>query len=334
MTAVAVGREQVLRYRAHRQQLDTKLPKADIARAAHGGLQDSVPRGAVISLHARVRDVDPASWEDPALAQIWFRGGTDYVIPRSDIGVFTLGSLPRDASVCADLEEIADAATRVLDGEVLKVREVADRMTLRHPLELRNAARTGRLLIRWNANMIWLIANDRPSIEPEVARLELARRFLTWLGPQTRQRFAWWAAIEPKDARATWDAIASELVTVDVGGEERSMLDRDLDALVGAEPIEGVRLLPADDAFTKTHRDLLVTDDKKRSHAFPPIGTSPGYIPGAILVDGELAGVWQRQQRKVTIHPWRKLPKDEVEAEALSFPISSTSKPSVRWEPS
>jgi hypothetical protein len=43
-------------------------------------------------------------------------------------------------------------------------------------------------------------------------------------------------------------------------------------------------------------------------------------------------GSWQRQQRKVTIHPWSKLSpavRDAVEGEALAFPIAGSSKPSV-----
>jgi len=339
LTAVRVTRGQVVRYRAHVQELGSKLPKSEIARAAYGGLQDSAPRSGVLSLHARVADTQPDDWEHPDLAQIWFRGGADYVIPRADIGVFTLGSLPRDEAICARLEAIADEALAILDGQVLKVSEVRDRMTfdIKHPLELKNTSRTGRVLIRWNASMIWLIGNERPAIDAEDARLELARRFLHWYGPQTPERFAWWAAIEPTDAKTTWNALADEVVDVEVDRAGlRSILAGDLDVLTGAEPIEGTRLLPFDDPFTKNDRELLVADEERRSHVFPPVGTSRGYIPGAVLVDGEIRGVWQRQQRKVTIHPWKKLPKrvvESVEAEALTVPISSTSKPSVRWEP-
>ena len=42
-----------------------------------------------------VSGVEPASWEDPSLAQIWFRLGADYVVPREDLGVFTIGTMPR-----------------------------------------------------------------------------------------------------------------------------------------------------------------------------------------------------------------------------------------------
>ena len=38
------------------------------------------------------------------------------------------------------------------------------------------------------------------------------------------------------------------------------MLAADVDALLAAEPIAGVRLLPYDDAYTKLDRELLVPD--------------------------------------------------------------------------
>lgn len=64
-------------------------------------------------------------------------------------------------------------------------------------------------------------------------------------------------------------------------------------------------------------------------------GVILGSTPGAILVDGEMVGAWQRQQRRVTVHPWSRLTPDvrhAIEAEALAFPIASSSKPTVAWD--
>jgi hypothetical protein len=303
-----------------------------LVEATYGGLQDSIPRAGIIGLHARVRDVEPDDWEHPSLAQIWFRGGADYIVPRCDVGVFTLGSLPRDEEIQRALHKIADDAHRVLDGRVLKVREVADAMAMDNSMAIKGAAVTGRLLIRWNASMIWLIGCDAPEIDPEDARVELARRFLHWFGPQTKDRFRWWTGIRHSDATQTWKALEPEVVEVELADSKRAMLEADIDALIGAEPIEGVRLIHNDDPYVKLDRDLVVADQARREWVFPPVGTSPGYSPGAIVIDGEIAGIWQRQQRRVTVHPWRALPKDAVEAEATAFPIASRSKQEVRWE--
>jgi hypothetical protein len=112
------------------------------------------------------------------------------------------------------------------------------------------------------------------------------------------------------------------------------MLATDVEALVGAEPLSGVRLTPFDDPFTKLDHELLVVDERLRARVFPPTGQSLGYIPGAIVVDGEIVGAWQRQQQKATIHPWRRFSADvrsAIEREALAFPIAGTSEPTVSW---
>lgn len=331
---VTLSRDQVVRWRARLNHLDRMLPADSFAEASWLGFQDSVPRSGVLSLNARVEDTRPDSWEHPSVAQIWFRGGADYIVPRADVGVFTLGSYPRDPELAGRLERLADRVDRVAGGETLPVGEVTDRLGLDHQTHIRSVAVTGRVLIRWNASRIWLIPIPRPAIDADDARRELARRFLHGFGPSTVKRLTTWTGVSPADASATWREIESELVEVELAGERRWMLGADVDDARAATPIQGVRLLPFDDAFTKLDRELLVPDETRRPLAFPPVGTSNGYAPGVILVDGEIVGTWGRQQRKVTMLPWSKLSgavRDEIDRQALAFPIAGTSKPSVRW---
>jgi hypothetical protein len=177
-------------------------------------------------------------------------------------------------------------------------------------------------------------------VDVEDARRELARRFLHWHGPATVRRLAQWTGVPPRDATAMWRSLEPELAPVEIEGidERRFVLAVDLEPLRGAAPIDGVRLLPMDDPWTKYDHDLLIADDASRARALPSVGRSPGYIPGAMLVDGEIVGAWQRQQRKVTLHPFsrRRLGAERraaLEAEALAFPIAGASAPSVSWEP-
>jgi hypothetical protein len=337
-----VSRDQVLRYRARVMHLDRKLPVGSYAAAAWGGLQDSIPRSGVLSLHARVEGTLPASWEDPSVAQVWFRG-SDYVVPRADAAIFTLGSSPRDPDRLQQLDRLADEVHRVTGGRTTTVREVTERLGLPHPTNLRDLTFTGRVHIRWNASQIWIVPVDLPEIDAEDARRELARRHLRWFGPTNVARLARWTGVETRDAALTWASIEGELEPVDVDGEgvdgeggRRFMLCADVDALLAAEPIVGVRLLPYDDAHTKLDRELLVPDPVLRARVLPLVGQSTlGYTPGAILVDGEIVGAWQRQQRRVRIHPWSKpsaVVREAIDAEALAFPIAGSSKPSVAWD--
>ena len=113
------------------------------------------------------------------------------------------------------------------------------------------------------------------------------------------------------------------------------MLAADIDALATAEPIHGVRLLPMDDPLTKTDKELLVPNPEWRAQVLPAWGQSPGYLPGAVLVDGEIVGVWQRQQRRVRVRLFKSLGqkvREAIEAEALSMPIAGKTDPSIVWE--
>jgi hypothetical protein len=90
-----------------------------------------------------------------------------------------------------------------------------------------------------------------------------------------------------------------------------------------------------DDPLTKLDKELLVRDEELRRRVLPPYGAGPGYVPGAVVVDGEIVGGWQRQQRKVTIHPFTRLSasvREAIEREALAFPIAGTARPSVGWD--
>jgi hypothetical protein len=51
---VKVTRDQVVAFRLRANHLDQRLPAGSLADAAFAGLQDSVPRAALVALHARV----------------------------------------------------------------------------------------------------------------------------------------------------------------------------------------------------------------------------------------------------------------------------------------
>src|SRR5215218_6855077 len=92
-------RSQILAFRRHVGALDERLPRGarSLRRAAWAGLQDSMPRAALLSIHARVDGTHPSSWEDPSLVQVWGPRFSTYVVPARDRAVFTLGRLPDDA---------------------------------------------------------------------------------------------------------------------------------------------------------------------------------------------------------------------------------------------
>jgi hypothetical protein len=262
-------------------------------------------------------------------------------VPRADVGVFTLGARPRDPEQAARLDRLADEIHDAAQGETLTVRELAPRLPHGDRILIKTTGPSGRIHIRWDARDIWLIPAERPDLDPEDARLELGRRFVRWFGPTTKALLARWTGVSPNDAAATWKALEPQLVEVALvgdaapSGETRFVLETAVEALAGTEPVEGVRLIPFDDSLTKLDKELLVADRANRDMVFPPVGMSRGYIPGPVLVDGEIVGVWGRQQRKVTIRAWRPLDasvRAAIEEEALAFPIAGPTDLSVRWE--
>src|SRR5690606_24574712 len=89
-------RARIVAFRRRTQSLDTRLPasEASLRQAARAGLQDSMPRAALLSLHARVAGIAPASWEAPPLVQVWGPRYSMYVVDERDVPLFTLARLP------------------------------------------------------------------------------------------------------------------------------------------------------------------------------------------------------------------------------------------------
>ena len=322
---LALSREQVLAHRRRANSLDERLPPGgtSLERAAWAGLQDSMPRAAVLSIHARVAGAEPSSWEHSSLVQVWGPRFSAYVVAARDHAVFTLGRLPDDARGLHRAEDTAARLHAFLDGRRMRYDEAGRGIGV-HPNALRYAAPTGTVLIRWEGArlpVIWTV--PRPEIDPREARLELARRYLHVFGPTTPAAFAKWAGIGTAGGRAAFDALAAELLAVRTPVGDGSILGSDeqsfRDTPSAAAP---ARLLPSGDPFFLLHgldRELLVADATRR----PELWT-PRVWPGAVLVGGEVVGIWRRAGSVVAIQPWRRLSTAErraVETEAGALPL-------------
>ena len=143
-------RAQILAFRRRAGALDERLPRGarSLRRAAWAGLTDSVPRAALLSIHARVERTQPSSWEDPSLVQVWGPRYSVYVVPARDRAVFTLGRLPDDARRRARAEDMAARVHAYLAGRRLKDNDVQKTLGIGNAIKY--AAPTGTLLIRWD----------------------------------------------------------------------------------------------------------------------------------------------------------------------------------------
>jgi hypothetical protein len=328
-------RAQILAHRRRVSALDTRLQlSADSLRlAAWAGLQDSMPRAALLSIHARVEGTQPSTWEDASLVQVWGPRFSVYVIPRPDLAVFTLGRYPDDARGRRVAEEMAASMAAVLgdsrqpDRDVMRALDTGNR--------IRYAAPTGTILLRWEgarAPAIWTV--PRPDVDPGQARLELARRYLHVFGPTTPASFAEWAGISPTGGSAAFDALGQSLTAVRTPIGDGWILGADEKGFrTPPHPAAPARLLPSGDTYfllQGTDRELLVPDPDRRLELW----TSRVW-PGALLLEGEVAGTWRRAGAVMTVQPWRRLSpteRDAVEAEAASLPLPGLRGPMrVRW---
>jgi hypothetical protein len=335
-SSLELGRDQILGHRRRAGALDERLPwgAESLRRAAWAGLQDSMPRAALLSIHARVTGTGPDALDDPSLTQVWGPRFSAFVVAEQDAPLFTLGRYPDDARGRRMADETAARLAEVLGGRTMKDREAVREMT-GHPWHIRYSTTTGTVRIRWEgalAPSVWTV--PRPAIEPMAARLELARRYLNVLGPGTAPGFATWAGIGAKPARDAFEALGESLTSVATPIGEGWILSADEPSFRAAPDRPApARLLPSGDPFWlfwDGDRELLVGDERRRNELW----TSRVW-PGAVLVDGEIAGVWRRANADLSIDPWRKLTPAErtaVEAEAVALPLPGLrSAVRVRW---
>lgn len=154
-----LSRDQVLAYRRTVTALEERLPFSmeSLTRVAVAGLQDSMPRSALLSIHARVAGTSTETWAEPPLVQVWGPRYNAYVIAERDVAVFTVGRLSSTPKARERAEDIADRLEAALEGERMDVRDAAGRVGV-HPNALRYAAPTGRFLIYWDGGrqpLIW-----------------------------------------------------------------------------------------------------------------------------------------------------------------------------------
>jgi hypothetical protein len=293
-----------------------------------------MPRAALLSIHARVEGTRPSTWEDPSLVQLWGPRYSAYVVAARDLAVFTLGRLPDDARSLRVAEDLAARLHAHLGGATMTYGAAGSAFGVR-PNALRYAAPTGTVVIRWDGARqptVWTV--PPPEVDPRVARLELARRHLHVFGPATPRSFAEWAGIAPRLGVAAFDTLRRSLTAVRTPIGDAWILGRDEPRFRSDPPTPApARLLPSGDAYYLLQGDdrrLLVPNADRRG----ALWTSRVW-PGAVLVEGEIAGTWRRSAETLTVEAWGRLSRasrDAIEGEAASLPLPGVGRRIVvRW---
>jgi hypothetical protein len=144
----------------------------------------------------------------------------------------------------------------------------------------------------------------------------LITMYLRLLGPATPTEVAKYFGSAPAEIRKAWP---DGLTEVSVDGRKAWLPREFVSDLKAAKPPAGVRLLPPMDALLQARdRDVLVPDKKQQKELWRVLGN-----PGALLVDGEIAGVWRAKiaskRVELTVTPFGSLKgatRKAVESEA------------------
>ena len=309
------------------------MSSQSLRRAAWAGLQDSMPRAALLSLYARVDGVESSTWKDRSLAQLWGPRYNTYVVAKRDFALFSLGRLPDNAKSRLRAERMAERLHAHLDGKRMTDREVGRGIGVGNAM--RYAATTGTVAIRWDgarAPTVWTVV--AAEVEPAEACRELARRYIHVFGPATAGGFARWAGISRRSATDAFASLEASLLPVRSPLGDEWLLAADEQAIRAGETVAApARLLPSGDAYfllDRAERELLVPREDQRQRLW-----TPRVWPGALLVKGEIRGTWRRAHHTVRIDAWARLSRgtrDAIEAEANALPLPGVDRPiEVVW---
>jgi hypothetical protein len=334
---VKLTRKQILAFRRRVGGLERRMPKSvgSLRRAAWAGLQDSMPRAALLSLHARVEGVEATTWEHPSLVQLWGPRYNAYVVAKRDFALFSVGRLPDSPKARLRAEQMAQRLRAGLDGARMTDREVGRKIGIGNAM--RYGATTGTVAIRWEgarAPVVWTV--DAPEIDPADACRELARRYLHVFGPSRAQGFARWAGISRGAAANAFASLEGSLLPVRSPlGDEWLLAEDEASMRAVAETRGPARLLPSGDPYfllDGAERELLVPRAEHRLLLW-----TPRVWPGALLAEGEIRGTWRRAQHIVRIETWGRLSsatRDAIEAEAGTLPLPGVDRDiEVTWQP-
>jgi hypothetical protein len=329
--------------RLARHHLAERAPRSKLAEvvADIGAVQAQVMSAAELQVAVRVdctvQDVRDALWKRKTLVKTWLMRGTLHLTRASDLSLYTAAMSRRWIKPSqawlkyfqvseAEVWDLAELIGKALDGsprtreELIAVVAKGKSERVREALKsgwggmLKPAARNGLLCfgpsrgqsVTFVSPLSWL--GSWKDLDPELALIEVARRYVHAYGPANKEDFAYWWGHWTGVGAAGWAGLHDELVAVNVEGWRAHMLAADLTRLPSRQPGASVQLLPNFDPFFMGHR--------KRDHLFDAehrskVSRTAGWISPVVLVDGRVVAVWSytlsKQRLKVEIKPFEKL---------------------------
>jgi hypothetical protein len=315
------------------------------------GFQDSRGGGAAQSIAARTGSsgvADTITVEGP-LVSMWSVRGAPHVHRLEDLDVVrdALAPTPADEGGPAYVDavgEVAAALSAVVTGPTpkgvashemharvpslvqwcasCKVEHVPDGL-------FRAAGRQAQLVLGPEVQRATMLhpTPKHPRRAVGDPRRALLDAYLGVNGPTTRTLYRDWVGCSTETVTELWRGL--ELVRVAVDGRRNDLPEALLDELHTAPDAEGVLLVPPHDPYLRqVDRTLLVPDSARRREVWRSL--SP---PGALLVDGEVAGTWRyrRSDSELTLTAFQPLSKARRSAAEESIRRITDEEPTLTW---
>jgi hypothetical protein len=304
---------------------------------AVGGVQAQILSAAELAIGARVadstrQDVQAALWEQHALVKTYGPRGTLHLLPADELPLWmaalraaeALSGPPwyqRAGLTSSQADDLLDAIGAALDGRCLTRKELADAVTrqvgewaLERLLSswgelLAPAALAGKLCFGPGAgSLVSFVRADQwidhwEQHDPQMALVELCRRYIATYGPATHQDIAHWFRLKPEQARVLLESLAAELEEVDFLGRRAWLLVAGARDDLQEAGDSSLWLLPQYDCY------LLGCGPRERivpEVARPRVNTDGrGRFESATglpvrLIDGAVAGIWERRKQGKT----------------------------------
>lgn len=187
----------------------------------------------------------------------------------------------------------------ILDGRVLRAREIRSEMGVSSEQSealrfLLTSMSQHRLItaasgtVGWRDNQYgyarwdqWFPDHPARELDPDEARIDLARWYLQGHGPATVEDFAWWCGLKQANAHTALSAVAGA-----DGDGFHDLPDRDQ----AGDPT-GVRLLPMWDTALVTQKGRRRMVAPERYHY---VYDASGNVTSTIVSDARVVGVWDR----------------------------------------
>jgi hypothetical protein len=356
-----VDRDRWLGFRWQGHGLGGDAGKEALDELLQLGFQGSRLGGAEQSLIQRAKKIGSTSVTkaispDGPLVTMWSVRGAPHTHRVTQLDFIRDALAPREsdeggASYVAAVREVASALSAVVKGPTSKgeaSRGVADRVSASlvqwcarckadHVPDglFRAAGRQAQVVLGPEEQRATML-HPKPKQRQEKVkqpRAELLKTFFRVNGPVSRSQYKDWSDAETAAVGELWDELGDDLVRVQVDGKRYDLPASLMVAVQQAAKPSGVVLVPPNDPYLRqVDRTLLVPDSKRRQQVWKALSG-----PGALLVDGEMAGVWRyrRSEGDLSITPFANLSLSQrsqaARNAALVAEASDDDKPKVIW---